>query len=114
MSNHLGAERRRYPRVHVSDMTAVVLSRLHSAVCVVQDLSAGGARITGEIPVVYGESIEITLELYRTPMTAFAHVVRIEGGGFAIEFRDVTPAMHHAIQRQVLETLRRGSPRRGS
>jgi len=107
MSNHLGAERRRYPRVHVSDMTAVVLSRLHSAVCVVQDLSAGGARIAGDLAVVYGETIELTLELYRTPVTAFANVVRIEGNGFAIEFRDVTPAMHHAIQRLVLETLKR-------
>jgi hypothetical protein len=111
MSNRLGAERRRYPRVHVSDMTAVVLSRLHSAVCVVHELSAGGARIRGQIALVYDESIEITFELYRAPMTAFANVVRIEDDGFAIKFREVTPAMHHAIQRLVLETLQRSRPK---
>jgi hypothetical protein len=111
MTNRIGAERRRYPRVQVTDMTAVVLSRLQSAVCVLQDLSAGGARMTSDLELVYDETLEVTFELFRTPITANANVVRIDGLEFAVEFREVTPAMHRAIQRLVLETLQRGLPR---
>jgi len=109
MPKRPGVERRRYPRVTTPDMNAVVLARAHSSVCPITNLSTGGARFLSKLPLACGESVNITFEIDRIPITVTGMVVRVDEDAFAISFLEMSTAMHHFIQRLVLEMLKRAS-----
>jgi CheY-like chemotaxis protein len=102
-------ERRRSPRTQIR-ARALVRSRGKAMHAVLENLSAGGARLVGDLAVVPGQRLEVLLELEGEPARLDAVVVRVEDGDVddaAIEFRDVAPGVQDRIHELVVAALER-------
>ena len=107
------ADRRIHPRARTPATTAVVLARdSYSGVFVVDDLSSSGACLVGRLTLATGELVKVIFDLDGRPITVAARVVRIEPAArsrvrIAVEFRDVSYATQHFLQRLVLASIER-------
>ena len=108
-------ERRKYPRTHLR-ARVVVTAGGHSAGFVLENLSAGGARIAAEahaeveLALAAGDPIELTMELDDARVRVAATVVRINLSSVddvAVAFRDTPAVTEDRIQQFVLAMLER-------
>lgn len=75
-----------------------------------ENLSAGGARLVGDLALTRGDSIEVLLEIGGSAIVLQAEVLRVgndELDDVGIEFRQVPDATQDRIQEFVLATLER-------
>jgi hypothetical protein len=101
-------DRRRYPRTHVR-ARAIVTAGGQSSPFMTENLSAGGARIVGDLALSAGDPIDVMMELDDASIRVAATVVRVgfEVEDVAIEFRDPSAETQDRIQQFVLAALAR-------
>lgn len=105
-------DRRSRPRAELSSPCFLLLDGQPVGPFLVENLSAGGAMLTGGTSLPAGATVFLQLQLpgRRDPMSVAATVVRgpeatPRGASFAVEFRDLAPEDEDAIQSAVLEAL---------
>ena len=102
-------DRRKYPRTYVR-ARAVVTAGEHSSGFMLENLSAGGARLVGDLALSAGEPIELTMELDDAAVRVAATVVRVNLGAVedvAVAFRNTPAETEDRIQQFVLAALER-------
>lgn len=110
MSEPEGAERREHPRVGDSTI-AMVLARHNSGVAfTIENISLGGARLTGPLTLEVGESIRLLFELEGHPIDVEGEVVRVDRQDIvtdrvAVAFKGLSDANRDAIRRLVRAAL---------
>jgi CheY-like chemotaxis protein len=106
-------ERRRHPRSEVVASATVLAASGYAGSFLVENLSAGGALLTGDPRVELGERVTMLLHLpSRQPIRLTAEIIRREvresqERAYAVAFRQISPADEDAIQDLVLHTLER-------
>jgi CheY-like chemotaxis protein len=90
----------------------------HHGVFLVQDLSAGGARLQGEAPIAEGRALKLILQLpNRQPMDVQARLVRGHAGegtppSFAVAFSDLSAEDEDTLHQGLMAELERQHARR--
>lgn len=109
------SERRRFPRARHVAVTATVIARSNqTAPFAVENLSAGGARLVGDLALAAGEGIQVLLERAGSqPMALTAKVVRVDRSEetgrqvVGVSFSNLPDPIQDAIQGLVLRALAR-------
>jgi hypothetical protein len=112
--NDIGEQRRLRRGAPSATAFLSVAGRRLAGPYLVNNLSAGGALLSGIEPLPIGTSLHLDLRLPgRRPIAIAGAVVRTQGSAgdgsvsFAVAFRDVGPDIHGVIQQAVTEALER-------
>lgn len=105
-----GSSTRAHPRID-TNTRATVTKGTKQVPFTIDNLSLGGARLIGELALLKGQKIEITLELDSGSVTVLGEVVRVDTPDLmtdqiAVRFVDPTPEAKAAIRDVVMRTLK--------